>query len=112
MLPAAAIVIHSEFPDLVSRTCKLTVDSGTATPDTFNDVCGIPVNQYFWLDLAHPTSPMHEVIAEQVAKTLDTGPGICGFQNAATSARAPAKRWCLVSVLLYLRIVSWRVNYD
>ncbi|TVY75754.1 Acetylesterase [Lachnellula suecica] len=39
--------------------------------------CGIPVNEYFWLNTLHPTYPMHEVLAEGVAKVLKTGPNIC-----------------------------------
>lgn len=37
----------------------------------------MPVNQYFWLNTLHPTYPVHDVVAEQVAKALEAGPNVC-----------------------------------
>ncbi len=51
--------------------------SGTPAPDTLVASCNIPVNQYFWLNSLHPTYPMHDVVAEQVAKALTEGPNVC-----------------------------------
>lgn len=51
--------------------------SGTPESDTFYEGCGVPVDQYFWLNSLHPTGPIHEVVAEQVAKLLGAGPNIC-----------------------------------
>ncbi|KFY29797.1 hypothetical protein V493_02244 [Pseudogymnoascus sp. VKM F-4281 (FW-2241)] len=48
--------------------------NGTPKQDTLDPSCGIPVNQYFWLNSLHPTSPMHDVLAEKVAKQLTRGP--------------------------------------
>jgi phospholipase/lecithinase/hemolysin len=55
----------------------LTFSSGIPTPDYFNSTCGIPVNQYFWLNSLHPTYPMHDVLAQQVSLQLAAGPNVC-----------------------------------
>ncbi|KAH6678458.1 hypothetical protein B0J14DRAFT_323102 [Halenospora varia] len=52
-------------------------ENGTPAENTFTASCGVPVNQYFWLNSLHPTSPMHEVLAEGVALQLRAGPNIC-----------------------------------
>ncbi|MCJ1254070.1 hypothetical protein MMC24_001884 [Lignoscripta atroalba] len=46
--------------------------NGTPTQDYFNATCGIPVNQYFWLNSLHPTYPMHDAVAAQVAMLLES----------------------------------------
>ncbi|MCJ1250433.1 hypothetical protein MMC30_007661 [Trapelia coarctata] len=46
---------------------------GTPAEDTFYPNCSIPVNQYFWLNSLHPTYPMHDVMAKQIAKALEGG---------------------------------------
>ncbi|KAK7756286.1 hypothetical protein SLS62_001512 [Diatrype stigma] len=51
--------------------------SGTPEPDTFIESCGVPVNQYFWLNELHPTYPIHDVVAQGVADTLAAGPNVC-----------------------------------
>jgi len=52
--------------------------NGTPTDDYLNaTACGIPVNQYFWLNTLHPTYPMHDVLAQQVALQLQAGPNVC-----------------------------------
>ncbi|KAF8852714.1 hypothetical protein BDZ45DRAFT_599510 [Acephala macrosclerotiorum] len=51
--------------------------SGTPTTDYYDPECGIPVNQYFWLNGLHPTYPIHDVLARQIAKLLERGPNIC-----------------------------------
>lgn len=51
--------------------------SGTPEPDTFYPQCGVPVNQYLWLNSLHPTGPIHEVVAAGVAELLEAGPNIC-----------------------------------
>lgn len=50
---------------------------GTPMTDYFDPECGIPVNEYFWLDALHPTYPIHDVIAEHVVKMLEKGPNVC-----------------------------------
>ncbi|PMD22850.1 carbohydrate esterase family 16 protein [Hyaloscypha hepaticicola] len=52
-------------------------ENGTPTTDYFNSTCGIPVNQYFWLNSLHPTYPMHDVLAQQVSLQLEAGPNVC-----------------------------------
>lgn len=52
-------------------------NSGTPESDTLIESCGIPVDQYFWLNSLHPTGPIHEVVADQVAKLLEAGPNVC-----------------------------------
>ncbi|KAK8045368.1 hypothetical protein PG993_005392 [Apiospora rasikravindrae] len=51
--------------------------NGTPNLDTSDPACGIPVNEYFWLNSLHPTYPMHDVVAEQVASALEKGPNVC-----------------------------------
>jgi len=52
-------------------------ENGTPAPNTFDPSCGVPVDQYFWLNSLHPTYPMHDVLAQAVAKQLKAGPNIC-----------------------------------
>ncbi|KAH8808553.1 hypothetical protein F5884DRAFT_673363 [Xylogone sp. PMI_703] len=52
-------------------------ENGTPTTDYFDPSCGVPVNEYFWLNSLHPTYPMHDVLAEQVSLLLKDGPNIC-----------------------------------
>lgn len=52
-------------------------ENGTSAMDTLDPSCGIPVNEYFWLNTLHVTYPMHEVLAQEVALLLENGPNIC-----------------------------------
>ncbi|KAL1881762.1 hypothetical protein Daus18300_000815 [Diaporthe australafricana] len=52
-------------------------ENGTSEPDSFVESCGVPVDQYFWLNTLHPTYPVHDVVAEEVAKALEAGPNVC-----------------------------------
>ena len=45
----------------------------------------MPVNQYFWLNSLHPTYPIHDVVAEQVVKSLKAGPNVCPSGNDTTN---------------------------
>lgn len=53
--------------------CPAYMD-GTPTETYFNASCGIPVNEYFWLNTLHPTYPMHNVLAQQIADLLERVP--------------------------------------
>lgn len=55
----------------------LTGCSGTPEIDTLVPSCGVPANQYFWLNSLHPTYPMHDVLAQKVAEQLKSGPNVC-----------------------------------
>ncbi|CAI6043282.1 unnamed protein product [Clonostachys chloroleuca] len=44
--------------------------TGTDEIDTKLDECEFAANEYLWLNSMHPTSPIHEVLAKQVAKVL------------------------------------------
>lgn len=44
--------------------------NGTPTEDYFNATCGIPVNQYFWLNSLHPTYPMMDRLANNITQEL------------------------------------------
>lgn len=44
--------------------------NGTPAWDTLDADCGIPVNQYFWLNTLHPTYPVHNATAAAIAKQL------------------------------------------
>ncbi|KAI1435427.1 hypothetical protein GGR50DRAFT_694123 [Xylaria sp. CBS 124048] len=50
--------------------------NGTPSPDTLDPSCGVPVNEYFWLNNLHPTPAVHEVVAQGVADLLTAGPNI------------------------------------
>jgi phospholipase/lecithinase/hemolysin len=56
---------------------RANLSSGTPTNDYLNSTCSVPVNQYFWLNSLHPTYPMHDVLAQQVAGQLTAGPNVC-----------------------------------
>ncbi|KAL9137736.1 MAG: hypothetical protein Q9175_001045 [Cornicularia normoerica] len=45
-------------------------ENGTSSLTSFDPSCGIPVNQYFWLNSLHPTYPMHNFMGSQIAKIL------------------------------------------
>ena len=44
--------------------------NGTPEEDTFDASCGVPVNQYFWLNSLHPTYPMQDVMAQQITAQM------------------------------------------
>ena len=48
--------------------------NGTPSLTSFNESCGLPVSEYFWLDPLHPTYPMHNATAEQIANLLEKVP--------------------------------------
>lgn len=48
-------------------------ENGTPSWYTFNATCGIPVDEYFWLNTLHPTFRMHNATAQAVAKELSSG---------------------------------------
>ncbi|KAH8800373.1 hypothetical protein F5884DRAFT_891306 [Xylogone sp. PMI_703] len=52
-------------------------ENGTPTPDFFDTSCGVPVNEYFWLNSLHIRPPMHQVIAQVLSRELLAGPNIC-----------------------------------
>ncbi|KAJ4393271.1 hypothetical protein N0V93_002479 [Gnomoniopsis smithogilvyi] len=58
-------------------SCDAYGPVGTPEQDTFYDVCGVPVNEYFWLNALHPTYPIHEAVAAQIAKLLEGSPNVC-----------------------------------
>lgn len=47
--------------------------NGTPAEDSFDPSCGVPVNQYFWLNTLHPTYPMHDVVAQTIVGQLEYG---------------------------------------
>ncbi|KAI1458822.1 carbohydrate esterase family 16 protein [Annulohypoxylon moriforme] len=51
--------------------------NGTPNDNTFTPSCGVPVNEYFWLNNLHPTYPIHDVVAQGVADALKAGPDVC-----------------------------------
>ena len=50
----------------------MSQNSGTPAWDTFTPGCGVPVDEYFWLNSLHPTYPMHEVVAQEMDHPLRT----------------------------------------
>jgi len=67
-----------EHPCAYPQTCPYknttayctAYENGTATPTSFDPVCGIPVDEYLWLNSLHPTFRMHEAIAAQIIKLI------------------------------------------
>ena len=45
-------------------------ENGTATTTQLNASCVYPVNEYFWLNSLHPTYPMHNLLAYEIAEML------------------------------------------
>jgi len=39
--------------------------------DSFQPSCGVPLKEYLWLNELHPTYPVHEAMAAQIAKALE-----------------------------------------
>jgi len=56
---------------LNTTTYCVAYENGTPAENSFNASCGIPVNEYFWLNTLHPTYPMQDVIAQQVSLLLE-----------------------------------------
>lgn len=48
----------------------LMPSSGTEDPNTKLDECEYAADEYLWLNSFHPTSPMHKLLAKEVAKFL------------------------------------------
>jgi phospholipase/lecithinase/hemolysin len=46
------------------------VYSGTQRPDTFAAECGARADEYFWLNNLHPTTPVHDALAFEIARML------------------------------------------
>lgn len=71
----------ASFPQtaLYKNTTSFCVayENGTVLENTFVPSCGVPVNEYFWLNSLHPTFPMHNVLAQAVAQQLEAGPNVC-----------------------------------
>ncbi|KAI0391763.1 hypothetical protein F5Y17DRAFT_439248 [Xylariaceae sp. FL0594] len=68
---------HPESANLKNTTGYCAdYQNGTPAQDTFIPSCGVPVNQYFWLNNLHPTSAIHEVVAKGIADALTVGPNI------------------------------------
>ncbi|KAK5626307.1 hypothetical protein RRF57_002022 [Xylaria bambusicola] len=68
---------HAETSRLKNTTdyC-VAYQNGTPAQDTLDASCGVPVNEYFWLNNLHPTSAIHEVVAKGVADLLAAGPNV------------------------------------
>ncbi|KAI9657664.1 MAG: hypothetical protein M1821_002840 [Bathelium mastoideum] len=46
--------------------------SGTPERDTLYPECGVAVNEYLWLNDLHPTYPIHDALAQQIALLLSS----------------------------------------
>jgi len=49
-------------------TAVLMLCSGTQTLSYFDPTCGVPVDQYLWLNELHPTYPVHNLMASQIVQ--------------------------------------------
>jgi phospholipase/lecithinase/hemolysin len=58
-------------------------NSGTQRPETFAAECGARADEYFWLNSLHPTTPVHDALASEVAKVLKLSAVVSNaFKNA------------------------------
>ncbi|KAI4141396.1 MAG: hypothetical protein L6R39_005356 [Caloplaca ligustica] len=51
-------------------SCKAYESGEVPSMDYYNSTCQYPVNEYLWLNGLHPTYPVHEALAAQVAIAL------------------------------------------
>ncbi|KAL8928229.1 MAG: hypothetical protein Q9208_001939 [Pyrenodesmia sp. 3 TL-2023] len=51
-------------------TCKAYESGAIPSLDYFNETCQYAANEYFWLNGLHPTYPIHEALAAQLAIAL------------------------------------------
>ncbi|GME38935.1 GDSL esterase/lipase [Neofusicoccum parvum] len=78
---------HEQTASLKNTTAYCTdYENGTDAQNTTSAACGIPVNEYFWLNSLHPTFPVHEAVAAELSKQLSS----CA--NCTSSIR---RRWQL-----------------
>ena len=52
---------------------EMISSGGTPTLTYFDPACGVPINEYLWLNSLHPTFPMHNFMGSQIAQLLETG---------------------------------------
>lgn len=64
--------VVSDFADEPDLQTELIDVSGTPTLTFFAPSCGVPVDEYLWLNGLHPTYPMHNFIASQAVKLLES----------------------------------------
>ena len=65
--------VQSDYIDGDTLQAELTnSSSGTPTLTYFDPSCGVPVNEYFWLNSLHPTYPMHNFMASQIVRLMAT----------------------------------------
>jgi phospholipase/lecithinase/hemolysin len=50
----------------------LTSSRGTKTPGTKLEGCKYAADEYLWINDLHPTSPIHRLLAKDVARLLKT----------------------------------------
>lgn len=62
--------VLSDYTNGSTLQAELTTISGTSTLTYLDPSCGVPVNQYLWLNNLHPTYPMHNFIASQIVQLL------------------------------------------
>lgn len=64
--------VWPQTADLKDTTgsCEVYGDGHVPSMDYYDLRCQYPVNQYFWLNGLHPTYPIHEALAAQVAIAL------------------------------------------
>ncbi|KAL8987471.1 MAG: hypothetical protein Q9177_003320 [Variospora cf. flavescens] len=64
--------VWPQTADLKDTTgsCEVYRDGRVPSMDYYDLRCQYPVNQYFWLNDLHPTYPIHEALAAQVAIAL------------------------------------------
>ncbi|KAF2182448.1 carbohydrate esterase family 16 protein [Zopfia rhizophila CBS 207.26] len=102
-------------PDSLEQTAGVTNTTGfcsayfrrTFDEDAFNSTCGIPQKEFFWLDPLHPTPPVHDAMAAEIAAQLTLNEVVNANGNTSASdaesfsvrsAERPLKHWMLWGV--------------
>jgi len=66
------VTSYSQTAGIKNTTAYCTAyQGGTASMDTFDTDCGVPVNEYFWLNSLHPLYMVHNATASQIAALLE-----------------------------------------
>ena len=58
--------------DSSSLQTGLTITVSLPTLRFFDPTCGVPLNEYFWLNALHPTYTIHNFMGSQITQLLDT----------------------------------------
>ena len=91
----------------------------TYDEESFNKNCSIPQKEFFWLDALHPTPPIHDAMAADIAEQLRSSKFVGGnasdssipLATGGSSLVAPGPLTTSVTwVVLYTCMFWWGLN--